>query len=95
MGLTFSQLKPTKTNPIVLTVHVNKAVLPMELDTGASLSVISEDTYKSIFSVTDQLKPTDVFLRTYTGEALVVLGYIDVQVEYESQALALVLTLIV
>ena len=45
-----------KTNPIVLTVHVNRAVLPIELDTGASLSVISEDIYKSIFNVTDQLK---------------------------------------
>ena len=33
-----------KTNPIVLTVHVNKAVLLMELDRGASLSVINEDT---------------------------------------------------
>ena len=42
-----------KSNPIVLTVCVNKAVLPMELDTGASLSIISEDTYKSISSATD------------------------------------------
>ena len=37
-----------KTNPIALTIHVNMAVLPMELDTGASLSLISEDLYKSI-----------------------------------------------
>ena len=34
-----------KTNLIVLTVHVNKAVLSMELDTGASLSLISENLF--------------------------------------------------
>ena len=36
------------TNPIVLTVHVNMTVLPIELETRASLSLISEYTYKSI-----------------------------------------------
>ena len=86
--LPFSSQK--QNNPIVLTVHVNKAVLPMELDTGASLSIISEDTYKSICSVTDHLKPTC----TYTGDTLAVLGYIDVQVEYESQVLILSLIVV-
>ena len=72
-----------KTNPIVLTVHVNKAVLPMELDTETTLSVVSEDknTYKSIFSDT-----------TYTRETMAILGYIDLQVEYESQVLVFLLT---
>ena len=35
-----------KSNLIVLTVHVNKAVLSLKLDAGAFLSIISEDTYK-------------------------------------------------
>ena len=83
-----------KTNPIVLTVCVKKAVLPMELDAGASLSLISKDTYKSVSSVNDKLKPIDVSLLTYTGETLAVLGYVDVQVEYESQALILPLIVV-
>ena len=62
---------PTRILQVVLTVHVNKAVLPLELDTKASLSVISEGTYKSIFNVTDQ--PTDVSLHTYIGEPLAIL----------------------
>ena len=37
------------------------------------------------------MNPTDVYLHTYTGQTLVVLRYIDVQVEYESQALILLL----
>ena len=53
----------------------------MELDTGASLSIISEDIYKSVSSVTDQLKPTNVSPCIYTGETLAILRYIDVQVD--------------
>ena len=49
---------------------------------------------KSIFSVTDQLKPTDDSLHTYIGETLSVIGYIDVPVEYESQALILPLIVV-
>ena len=77
-----------------MTVCVNKAVLPVELDTGASLSIISEDTYKSISSATDKLQPTDVSLRTYTGETLTAVGCIDVLVQYESQALILPLIVV-
>ena len=46
---------PSKSKPIVVTVQVNNVNLPMELDTGASLSLISEATYKS-------LSPTSSFL---------------------------------
>ena len=88
-------MKPIqKSNPIVLTVRVNKPVLPMELDTGVLLSIISEETYKSISSATDQLKPTDVSLCTYTGETLTTLGCIDVQVKYESRVLFLPLVVL-
>ena len=47
-----------------------------------------------ISSVNDKLRPTDVSLHTYTGETLAVLGYVDVQVEYESQALILPLIVV-
>ena len=42
----------------------------MEIDTGAALSVISEDIYKQLRSQgkLPSLKNTEVLLRTYTGE---------------------------
>ena len=83
-----------KSNPIIWTVRVNKAVLRMELDPGASVSIISEDTYKSISIADDQLPPTDVCLCTYTGETLTTLACVDVQVEYESQVITLPLIVV-
>ena len=34
----------------------------MEVDTGASVSVISEQTFQAIASSTDELEPTDITL---------------------------------
>ena len=56
----------------------------MELDTGASLSVISEETYKSISQGNGKpLEQTEVKLCTYSGESLPVMGYSEVEVEYQ------------
>ena len=57
----------------------------MELDTGASLSLISEATYKSLLPALSPLTPTSVVLTTYTGEKIPPLGSIDVTVAYQSQ----------
>ena len=66
----------------------------MELDTGASLSLFSKDTYKSICNVTDQLKPTNVFPLTYTQVKIGFIGSIYVQVEYKSQVLVVPLIVV-
>ena len=66
----------------------------MELDTGASLSVISEQTFHSIASPTDKLQPTDITLTTYTGHSLSILGTYDVQVCYQSQVHTLPLVVV-
>ena len=42
----------------------------MELDTGASLSLVNKQTYDKITNL--QLQPTDV--QAYTGEVLQILG---------------------
>jgi hypothetical protein len=39
---------PGEGGPIVVMIHVNNIPLQMEVDTGASLSIISEETYKSV-----------------------------------------------
>ena len=58
----------------------------MELDTGASLSLISEETYKSTFGDSLQLNPSSIILHTYSGEPISVLGAVDVPVSYNSQS---------
>ena len=60
----------------------------MEVDTGASLSLINETTYSQIASSLP-LKPTTTQLSTYTGEHLPILGTADVTVEYNSQSVEL------
>ena len=58
----------------------------MKVDTGASLSLISEATYRNMWqSNPPQLQPTEKVLSTYTGESLEVLGSLSVLVEYGKQ----------
>ena len=65
----------------------------MEIDTGASLSIVSEETL-NIFSSGLNLKPTDVSLRMYTGEPLPVIGMLDVEVTYGLQQATLPLIVV-
>ena len=74
-----------KTRPIVVTMSVNSKSIQMQVDTGASLSIISKET----FNYNQTLQPTTIPLRTYTGECLTILGTIEVQVEHNSQSATL------
>ena len=68
-------------------VTIDGASLEMEVDTGASASIISEATYNKLWQADNapQLHPSDVKLRTYTGELLGVNGMAQVTVEYGEQ----------
>ena len=70
---------PGKSHPIVVTVKINGSELPIEVDTGASLSFISKSTYHSL-SALPELNSTDITLNTYTGEGIIVLGSLQVDV---------------
>ena len=55
----------------------------MEVDTGAAVSLVSEDTVNnSPFLKCLPLQQTSVRLRTYTGQAVSVLGQVLVKVQY-------------
>jgi len=69
---------------ITVTPTVNGMQLPMELDTGASVSLISEKTWTERFH-SMPLESTSVVLKTYTGQNLKVLGQLTVDVQYEQQ----------
>ena len=58
--------------------------LPMELDTGASVSIVSQETVRKL-SPHVKVNRSDVILRTYSGERLRVLGEISAVVEYDGQ----------
>ena len=78
-------------NPIIMDVTLNQTPIKMELDTGASLSLINKHTFDVItdHSHTD-LRTTDVHLKTYTGEALEILGEAEVMVNYGEEKQQLV-----
>ena len=70
--------------PLVIEFTVNGQPLQMELDTGASISLISEQQYKQLQDASP-LEKSSVILRTYTGENLSILGNIRVVATYNNQ----------
>ena len=75
-------------------VMINNHPVPMELDMGASVSVISESTYNTVLKDTVPLESTDISLHTYMGEELPVLGVTTVAISYESQTTFLPLVVV-
>ncbi|XP_064462940.1 uncharacterized protein K02A2.6-like [Ornithodoros turicata] len=73
-----------RNDPICFTLNLQGVPLRMELDTGAAVSVISQQQYHSCFSGLP-LKPTTVTLRTYTGQCVYPKGVLDVEVEHNGQ----------
>ena len=70
---------------IEIPVELNGTSLLMELDTGAGVSVISEETYKKHFSGTP-LMPSNTRLRAYTGQTLKVHGQLIAHLKYQDQS---------
>ena len=71
--------------PIVLCVAVNGQEVSMELDTGASVSLITDRVWKEMVAPHPVLRPSVIKLRTYTGETIDCLGEISVSVGYNQQ----------
>ena len=56
----------------------------MELDTGATYSVVTQMTYQKIAqqSRVGDLEPSDLKLKSYSGELITVFGQLPVMVAY-------------
>ena len=67
--------------PFRVNIEVEGQQLPMEIDTGASLSLISEATWKRLWP-NKRLLPSTVKLRMYTGEPLSVRGSMLARVKH-------------
>ena len=68
-------------------IGVNGAQISIEVDTGASVSIISQNLQhtKVIRKQAPSLFPSKVKLQTYRGEQLPILGVTDVTDLYERQ----------
>ena len=71
-------------------LHINGIHLKMEVDTGVEVSIISDQTQKKFFPKA-LLQRTSIKLRTYTDEAMLVLGEMAVEVTYLENTHALTL----
>ncbi|CAC5392622.1 unnamed protein product [Mytilus coruscus] len=89
---TMYQLEGKKRKPYLVSVKLNNTEINMEIDTGASVSVISQETCKQVFGTDNSLEKSACSLRTYTGEKIDVLGKRNVTVIYNSQSVDLPIT---
>ena len=72
--------------PLIVNVCLDGQPLRMELDTGAALSVCSEQAFKSVWPVDGPvIKPCAKVLKTYSGEVLELCGQAMVDVRYGEQ----------
>ena len=74
----------SRNQPIECEMLIEGVPIKMTVDTGAEVSLISEET-KKILLPQVSLKKSNVVLRTYTEQKLTVLGEIQVQVEHRKQ----------
>ena len=71
-------------DPITVDVSVDGRIIKMEVDTGAAVSLITEQQQQELFP-TAVLRHSKVTLRTYTAERLPVVGEMHVHVQYGDQ----------
>ena len=74
-----------RTKPIKIEIHLNGVPVVMEVDTGASLTVVNEITFNEIKSRCPSLKleASKIKFRTFTGQIVPALG--EVYVAYDNQ----------
>ena len=56
----------------------------MEVDTGSALSIVSEETRKTVFPE-EKLRASELVLKTCTNEPMQGKGTFNMRVQYESQ----------
>ena len=85
----------TNKDSFKIVLNVNKKQLTMEIDTGASVSVISEKVFRErLKGSKTSLKETSVSLHTYTGDEINILGQCDVHVKHNNQYVKLPLIIV-
>ena len=79
MNKYFFNLKEKLFKPLQVDVSINGKPVPMEIDTDASVSVMSEETFNQLWpNRCACLQKSQVKLQTYSGEDLDVLGEVRI-----------------
>ena len=86
-------LPKTSGNPYKVTLTIEGKAVQMEIDPGASLSLVSEHTYQELWPKAP-LRKTTVRLKTYTSTPLKVLVLMQATVCYEQQIVTLPLLVV-
>ena len=79
--------------PLKVQVEVDGRRVSMEVDTGASMSIMSETTYKQLWSGR-ALDPSEIRLQSYSKEVIPVVGSTQTKVVYEGQTALLPLVIV-
>ena len=87
------QAQSNGSQPIVAEVELDGRLLPMELDTGAAVTLISSKTDRELFP-DKPLQQSTAQLSTYSGVPLTVLGQREVEVIFEGQKANLLLVVV-
>ncbi len=82
-----------KTKPFTAKLEVDGKLVPMEIDTGASLTLMSEQIFRNQWP-TATLATSTVTLHSYSGESIPVLGTVDVLVKYGGHEVTLPLLVV-
>ena len=77
-------IKDRSSSPYVVELRVNGQPLTMEVDTGAAVSLAPESAVTSLLP-SAIIQPSNVVLKTYTGEQIPVKGSMKVDVSYGEQ----------
>lgn len=77
-------IKDQSSPPYLVSLKVNGQPLTMEVDTGAAVSLAPESAVEALLPSV-QLQPSNVTLKTYTGETIPVKGTLSVDVNYGQQ----------
>jgi len=71
-------------------MQINVAKLPMEVDTGASITLVSKSIYDGLWEaqVAPPIQSTNSELRTYAGENIEVLGILRLLYHFRNKNMA-------
>ena len=76
---------PGKATPWNVSVDIQAITVSMQLDTGASKSLMAESMFRELWPERN-LSPSEISLYLYSGEPIPVLGSVDVNVTYKHNA---------